>query len=83
MVKLKHRDKLYLLRVGYTKEEIPDIEQNDFRYVKDFDRSITEDVAAKFVGRESWLSGVARACFHRTAVRDCLMGNSVIYIERL
>ena len=83
MVNLTPRSKHYLKIVGYTDEDIFYIEQADYRYLFDYTSKVDESLAIKRLGRESWLSGIARARFHFSAVRECRLGNSIIYIERV
>lgn len=83
MEKLTTRAKHYLLVLGYNKEDFADIENGRYRYFHDYNREIAEEKAIRTLGVENWLSGVARACFHRTAVRTCRYGNKIIYIERI
>lgn len=78
-IKAKH----YLLVLGYNKEDFADIENGRYRYLYNYEREIAGETAIRRLGVENWLSGVARACFHRTAVRTCRYGNDIIYIERI
>lgn len=81
--KLKPRAKHYLKIVGYTDEEISLIENSEYRYTFDYSGKLDEVSAIRRLGRETWLSGIARACFHGAVVKDCQRGSSVIYIERV
>lgn len=83
MVKLTPRAKHYLKNIGYNDEDIPEIENGTYKYFYDYGSRVSEEVAIKRLGREKWLSGIGRARFHRTAVRDCQKGNGIIYIERV
>lgn len=82
MTKLKSRAKHYLKVVGYTDKEVSLIEESDYEYYNENRKRIAEDLAIKSLGRESWLSGIARARFHRSSARTCMYGNKIIYIER-
>jgi hypothetical protein len=83
MRKLGHRERLYLLHVGYNEDEISDIERQNYKYTFNYGREVSEDLAIRRLGNRSWLSGIARACFHRIAVRDCQVGNAIISFERI
>ena len=41
----------------------------------------SEEEALKKLGRDRWLSGIGRACFHASAVRECKRGSETIYIK--
>lgn len=82
-MKLKLRARHYLKMVGYTDEEITLIENTEYRYMYDYRNKITEQLAIRRLGKESWLSGIARACFHESAARQCRLGSKIIYIERI
>lgn len=82
-MKLKLRAKHYLKMVGYTDEEITLIENTEYRYMYDYRNKIAEQLAVRRLGKESWLSGIARACFHKSAARQCRLGSKIIYIERI
>ncbi len=83
MVKMTNRVKHQLLVLGYNKEDLTDIENGRYRYFYDYSRRVSEETAIRRLGLEGWVSGIARARFHRTAVRECVLGNSIIYIERV
>ena len=82
-IKLKPRAKHYLKIVGYTDEEISLIENADYKYLFNYATKLDEVSAIRRLGREKWLSCIARACFHRVSVGECQRGSSVIYIERV
>lgn len=80
MPKLTSRDKSILIRMGYNKEDVPDIENAEYKYFSNYDRRTNERCAIRSLGRKAWLLGIGRARFHHSAVRDCKTSNNIIYI---
>lgn len=81
MEKLTKKDKEYLLKIGYRPEDFRQIEEAEYKYYLDYEKRITVDEAIKKLGREGWLSGIGRACFHASSVRDCKRGKCIVYIN--
>ena len=83
-MKFTDSDKQYLLEKVYNgvmktlEEDLPQIEEAaDVTTYTLFEEDrdcgmITRDAAIKLVGREMWLSGLARSAFHWTAYRQVL-----------
>ena len=88
-MKLTNKDKKYLIAIGYSDNDLTAIEDaiRNIRYeVEVFDSipiNITQKEAIRILGREEFLSGVARATFHSSAVRHHqTMTNVVVYFTR-
>ena len=88
-MKLTNKDKEYLIAIGYSDNDLTAIEDaiRNIRYeVEVFDSidiNITQKEAIRLLGREQFLSGVARATFHSSAVRHHqTMTNVVVYFTR-
>ena len=91
-MKLTGSDKQYLLENVYNgvtktlEEDLPQIEEAaDLTTYKLFedkrDRGmITRNAAIELVGREMWLSGIARSAFHWTACRQVLSNPDRSYV---
>lgn len=78
-MKLTNTDKDYLISIGYPNNELFDIENatNNMKYTLFFvhdenmpEIKITKKRVIDLIGRNSFLSGLGRATFHRTAVRN-------------
>ena len=76
-MKLTNKDKKYLLSIGYTENDFEQI-SNIAKYTKyemftKEDESIvtriTQRECIKLIGRNTFLSGLGRTAFHRSAVR--------------
>lgn len=86
-MKLTNKDKKYLIAIGYSDNDLTAIEDaiRNIRY-EVFDSipiNITQKEAIRLLGREEYLSGVARATFHSSAVRHHqTMTNVVVYFTR-
>lgn len=81
MVKLTKKDKVYLQSIGYLKTDFTQIEGANYKYYAEGDQKISKEEALKKLGRDRWLSGIGRACFHASAVRECKRGSETIYIK--
>lgn len=70
---LTQRDKTYLSSLGYPQDDFKWIEETankcTYEYIKKNKERIDRDRTIALVGKKAWLSGIARACFHSTAVR--------------
>ena len=83
-MKLANADKNMLKEYGYEEEDFAQIQRAlDKRNTKyttyaDDGKPITREEAIKLLGRENFLSGLARSCFHYTAVR-VVNGNVRVY----
>lgn len=77
--KLTKKDKEYLIECGYSTDDVQQIEEfgqnRDMRYYRSFNHTddgqtrISRVKAIELVGRKEFISGLARATFHRTAYR--------------
>lgn len=81
MVKLTKKDKEFLKKIGYLEMDFNQIEKANYKYYIEYNQRISEEEALKKLGRNRWLSGVGRACFHTSAVRECKRGSETIYIK--
>lgn len=75
-MKLTNKDKDLLIRMGYQNSDFSDIENSRFRYEMFWctnglhsDIQVSQKQAIKLLGREEFISGIARATYHDTAVR--------------
>lgn len=80
MVELTKKDKVYLQSIGYLKTDFTQIEGANYKYYAEGNQKISEEEAIKKLGRECWLSGIGRACFHASSVRICKSGLEIVYI---
>ena len=76
-MKLTNKDKKYLLSIGYTESDFEQI-GNIAKYTKyemftkedeSIVTTITQRECIKLLGRNTFLSGLGRTAFHRSAVR--------------
>lgn len=81
MAKLTKKDKEFLKKIGYLEEDFNQIEKANYKYYIEYNQRISEEEALKKLGRDRWLSGICRACFHASAVRECKRGSETIYIK--
>ena len=75
-MKLTKKDKDLLIKRGYQSYEMAEIENSRFRYEMFWNTNglqsaiqVTQKQAIKMLGREDFISGIARATYHDTAVR--------------
>ena len=86
-MKLTNKDKEYLIAIGYNNDDLTAIENEikNIRY-EVFDSisiNINQSEAIRILGRDTFLSGVARATFHNSAVRHHqTMSNVCVYFEK-
>lgn len=86
-MKLSIKDKEYLTAIGYSNTDLTAIE-NEIKNIRCevFDSisiNITQKEAIRLLGRDQFLSGVARATFHSSAVRHHqTMTNVCVYFEK-
>ena len=86
---LTQRDKTYLMRIGYLSCDLPYIERAvgsmKYEYWKaDKEEKIDQERAIALLGKQAWLSGIGRACFHASAVRETKgshKGRSQVYFD--
>lgn len=73
---LTEEDKALLLKWGYLKEDLPQIEEaaNVSTFTVD-SRSATWETACNAIGRQEFLSGIGRSAFHFTSSREGTDGN--------
>lgn len=81
MAKLTKKDKEFLKKIGYLEEDFNQIEKANYKYYTKDDQRISEEEALKKLGRYRWLSGIGRACFHASSVRDYKRGSGYVYIN--
>lgn len=81
MAKLTKQDKEFLKKIGYLEEDFNQIEKANYKYYIEYNQRISEEEVLKKLGRDRWLSGIGRACFHASAVRECKRGSEIIYIN--
>jgi hypothetical protein len=75
-MKLTKKDKELLIKRGYQHFELTEIENSRFRYemfwhtnVLQTAIQVSQKQAIKLLGREEFISGIARATYHDAAVR--------------
>lgn len=82
-MKLTNEDKKQLKENGYTENDFPQIEramQKSITTYKVFNlkteksEKISREQAIKILGRDVWLSGIARSAFHWDTSRDNMRG---------
>lgn len=85
---LTKRDKAYLMKIGYLSCDLPYIEaavgSMKYEYWKaGKEEKIDQERAITLVGKHAWLSGIGRACFHSSAVREtkCSHGRNCVYFK--
>lgn len=86
---LTKRDKTYLMKIGYLSSDMPYIEAavGSMKYEywgKHGEEKIDRERAIALVGKQAWLSGIGRACFHASAVRETKgshKGRSQVYFD--
>jgi hypothetical protein len=72
-MKLTNKDKDLLIKRGYRNDDLTEIENSRFRFEMFWGTNaiqITQKQALKLLGREDFISGIARATFHSTSVRN-------------
>ena len=88
-MELTENDIKRLIQIGYTESDIEwirkDLSNDHYTYelyrtdngkkVKD----LTAENAIRWVGRKHFVSGIGRACFHHTAVREGKNGRYVLF----
>lgn len=75
-MRLNDGDKRILKEYGYIESDYKQIEYccNHCTYSQD-GKMISRTEAIDSLGRKVWLSGIARASFHRTAMRENILFN--------
>lgn len=79
-MKLTSKDKELLTKWGYRKEDFNQIERATTKTEYEINNeriSLTE--ALNILGREAYLSGIARSAFHWTAYRENEKGQGVLF----
>lgn len=78
-MKLINEDKKQLKENGYTENDFSQIERAMQKSITTYravnlsngkSQTITRERAIEILGRNNWLSGIARSAFHFTAVRE-------------
>lgn len=86
-MELTKKDKKQLLKWGYTEEDFAQIERclKEVRIEsfsrKDHWKPISAETALKMIGRTEFLSGISRAAFHTSAMRDGKNKYARLYFE--
>ena len=79
-MKLSESDKEYLFEIGYTMKDVPQIEQASKKtYFSYKGKRISGSKAIELIGRENFLSSIARSAYHWTAARETSEGNMVLF----
>lgn len=82
-MKLYESDIKYLKSIGYLDQDLWQIkEAAKAKYTRlECDNiKISHEAAAAILGQEKYLSGIARAAFHHTAMRENGRGKSVLFV---
>lgn len=86
-MKLTNKDKNYLLSIGYLNEDFAVIENTSIRYelvINDVSIKINQREIVKILGRNNFLSGIGRATFHASAMRDIeSIPNVFVYFSKV
>lgn len=86
--KLTSKDKKILLDWGYTKQDFAQIEEaankGKIEHVKkyftgEYTRTINPESARRYLKTKEFLSGLSRAAFHWTALRDITQGEYIYF----
>lgn len=95
-MKLTEKDKAYLKGIHMTEEDFGQIEAamgcstyevmtykagSDYGGKPVEEKRITRLGAVRLLGREGWLSGLARSAFHITAMREVGDGRRLVYFN--
>ena len=82
-MKLTKDDKDYLKSIGYTDDDMQQIEETSRKttFVNDYGEKISADSAIHILGRKDFLSGIARSAFHHSALRTTGT-QSVLFIRK-
>lgn len=81
-MKLNKEDKALLTIWGYSEEEFSQIEdalQKRMTKYELVDTTISREKAIRILGREVFISGIARSAFHYTAARQTADGQIVYF----
>ena len=83
-MKLSADDKQYLINCGYLEKDIPQIEKviSVIKYteIKDGKRKrVPRKYVLENMERTEWLSGISRAAFHWTAMRETRNGTGIYF----
>ena len=84
--KLSKSDKAVLQSIGYTKDDFPQIQRalsrTDFLLTDPNGRkTITAEEALVLLGQKSFLSGLGRSAFHRSASREMSDSTCVVSFD--
>jgi hypothetical protein len=79
-MKLTSEDKKLLTEWGYPEEDFNQIERATTKTTYESNRNkVTADEAINILGREDYLSGIARSAFHWSACRESKTGQTVYF----
>lgn len=86
---LDANDKRFLLKIGYQEKDFQQIQEAMKKKVTTYElihmekcNRISREQAIAVLGRECFLSGLARSAFHWTACRTTAAGESVMFDSR-
>lgn len=83
-MKLIESDKKLLKKWGVQEKDFPQIEEAFQKSKTKYELGsvpISRDKAIQVLGRERYLSGIARSAFHFTAAREVPMSGEVVYFD--
>ena len=80
-MRLTEKDKIKLRGLGYSEKDIPQISAviSCTTYENKEGRLVELASLLKNMERDIWLSGIARAAFHRTALRFTRTGDEILF----
>lgn len=78
-MKLTANDKELLTKWGFPKNDVEQIEEaiHNTTYTLDFKTRLSPKAVVERLGRETFLSGIARSAFHWTSVRNDADGHAI------
>lgn len=82
-MKLLKSDKEILTKWGHDDKDIKQIEEATTKttYKINYKERISANKAVELLGRETYLSGISRSAFHRSASRNIVNGNDVVAFD--
>lgn len=85
-MRLTEKDKQLLKEWGYSEDDLRQIEKAIQKTKTTYEtyelnniKKITRDEAIEILGRETYLSGICRSAFHRSACRESEKGQRVYF----
>lgn len=82
-MKLTKDDKAILMEFGYPNEDLRQIEKaiGKTKYTLSSGNRVSAERAVELLGRRTYLSGIARSAFHRTAVRQVENSKETVFFD--